>query len=82
MTAAIAGAMPKSAAIAAILLIPASGFAAMTALGLLAAAELSPHHLPILVPALVPPLVLAYCGWALVPAMRAAVPAGLAAGIV
>jgi hypothetical protein len=74
--------MPKSAAIAALLLIPASGFAAITALGLLAQPELSPHLWPIVIPALIPPLVLAYCGWALIPALRAVVPAGLAAGIV
>ena len=74
--------MPKSVAIGALLLIPASGFAAMTALELLAMPELAPHRWPILIPGLVPPLVLAYCGWALIPAIRAAVPAGLAAGIV
>jgi hypothetical protein len=80
--AAVKGIMPRSAAIAALLLIPASGFAAMTALELLATPELSPRLWPIVIPGLVPPLVVAYCGWALIPALRAAVPAGLAAGVV
>ncbi len=82
MVAALKGAMPKSVVIAAFLLVPASGFSAMTALELLAMPELSPHRWPILIPALVPPLVLSYYGWALIPTVRAAVPAGLAAGIV
>jgi hypothetical protein len=80
--AAVRGAVPKQAALAALILVPASGFAAMTALRLLADPDVSPHHWPIIVPALVPPLVLAFCCWASIPSIRAAVPAGLAAGIV
>jgi hypothetical protein len=82
ITASVAGALPTSASITALVLLSASGFAAMTALGLLAEPALPPHLWPILVPALVPPLVVAYCGWALVPVLRAAVPPGLAAGTV
>jgi hypothetical protein len=62
MVAAVKGAMPKSVAIAA-LAIPASGFAAMTARLLAAGALAAPFA--DLAPALAPPLVLAYCGWAL-----------------
>jgi hypothetical protein len=74
-------AVPKVATLAALVLVPASGFAALTALRLLADPDVSPHHWPIVIPALVPPLVLAFCAWASIPSMRAAVPAGFAAAI-
>jgi hypothetical protein len=68
------------AAFAALILIPASGIVAMTALGLLSHPDVTPFHWPIIIPALVPPLVVAFCFWALFPSMRAAIPAPLAAG--
>lgn len=76
------GAMPRQAALAALILIPASGFAAMTALDLLAQPDVSPFFWPVIIPALVPPLVVAFCFWTLLPSMRAAVPASFAAGTV
>src|SRR5215471_1685617 len=79
--AAIKGAMPRAATLAIIILIPASGFAAMTAAELLAVPDVAPFIWPIIIPALVPPLIVTFCFWALLPSMRAAVPAGIATGI-
>jgi hypothetical protein len=76
----IKGAMPWPGALAALILIPLSGVVAMTVLGLLSAPDIAPFRWPIVIPALVPPLVIAFCIWALVPALRAAVPAPAAAG--
>jgi hypothetical protein len=78
----VGGAMSRPATLAAFILVPVSGLAAMTASGLLAKPDVSPYLWPITIPALVPPLVVAFCFWALIPSMRAAVPAGFAAGIV
>ena len=55
------GAMPVPAAIAALILIPVSGDAALSALELLRAPELAPHRWPIIIPALAPPIVVAFC---------------------
>ena len=79
--AAIKGAMPRAAALAIIILIPASGFAAMTAAELLAAPDVAPFIWPIIIPALGPPLIVTFCFWALLPSMRATVPASIATGI-
>src|SRR5215472_406646 len=81
LLAATKGAMPRAAALAITILIPASGFAAMTAAELLAVPDVAPFIWPIIVPALVPPLIVTFCFWALLPPMRAAVPAGIATGI-
>jgi hypothetical protein len=79
--AAVRGAMPRFAAVAALILIPASGYAAMTALELLADPDVSPFIWPIVVPALVPPLSVAFFSWSLLPSMRARIPATVAGGI-
>jgi hypothetical protein len=76
----VTGAVPGPAALAALILIPASGIAAMFALGLLARPDMAPFLWPIIVPALVPPLIAGFCFWALLPSLRAAIPAALAAG--
>ncbi len=67
------GAMPRAAGIAALLLIPASGFAAMTALDLLTRPSTPPFFWPIVIPTLVPPLVVVSSIWGLIPALRAAI---------
>jgi len=71
------GAMPKPAAVAALILVPASGFVALQALGLLSRPHQPPHLWPLIIPATVPPLVVAYGFWALLPRMRAALRAPL-----
>lgn len=75
------GAMPAPAAIAALILIPVSGDAALSALELLRAPELAPHRWPIIIPALAPPIVVAFCFWALLPGIHARVPA-IYAGVI
>ena len=74
------GAMPIPAAIAAAILIPASGFVSVSALELLAKPQDAPFLWPIAIPALVPPLVVAFCFWALLPQIQARMPALFAAG--
>jgi hypothetical protein len=76
------GAIPVPEAIAAAILIPASGFAAMTALELLSEPHISPFLLPIIIPALIPPLIVAYAFWAVLPPLRAAITRRPASGIV
>jgi hypothetical protein len=78
----ISGGMPRPAAIAALVLVPASGYAAQTALDLLARPGLPPQLWPAVIPGLIPPLILAFCFWAVVPALRATISAGLAAGVI
>lgn len=75
--------MPPAAAAAALLLIPSSGWAAIVALDLLARPNIAPFYWPIIVPAAVPPLVVAFCLWTLlpVPALHRRIPANTAAGI-
>ena len=75
------GAMPTPAAIAAFVLIPVSGDAALSALELLRAPELAPYRWPIIIPALAPPIVVAFSFWALLPGIHARVP-GIYAGAV
>jgi hypothetical protein len=75
------GAMPTPAAIAALILIPVSGDAALSALELLRAPELAPYRWPIIIPALVPPIVVAFSFWALLPGIHARVPAIYAGSI-
>ena len=53
---------PGAARIAALVIVPASGLVASAAAGLLAQPDIAPHLWPIVVPALVPPLIIA---WAL-----------------
>lgn len=80
--AAVGGRMPWPLALPALVLIPASGFAAMAALDLLATRYLPPFRWPLIVPVLVPPLVVAVCFWALLPALRARIKAVSAGGFV
>ena len=82
LIAGIGGSIGWPLALAALILMPASGFAAMTAFDLLARPEVSPFLWPIVVPALVPPLVIAFAIWALLPPLRSAIPAAIAGGIV
>ncbi len=80
--AAVRGHMAAQAVLAAALLIPSSGVTAFVVLELLSTPHLPPFLWPIVIPALVPPLVMAFCLWALFPSMRAAIPARLAGGVV
>ena len=75
----IAGAMPLPAVLAAVILLPASGGAALIALGLLSSNDVPPFLWPIVVPALVPPLIIGFSVWTLVPKSRA-IPAEFAIG--
>lgn len=79
---ALGGDMPAWAALAAVVLIPASGYAAQEALNLLAHAPDSAPPWPLAEPALTPPLIIALCLWAVMPPLRRAVPAWLAGGTV
>ncbi len=78
----VKGVMAWPAALAAAILIPASGFVTFEALELLSRPRLPPFLWPLVIPALVPPLIFAFCIWALFPSLRAAIPARLAGGIV
>ncbi len=75
------GAMPTPAAIAALILVPVSGDAALSALELLRAPELAPYRWPIIIPVLAPPIVVAFTFWALLPGLHARIPARYAASI-
>jgi hypothetical protein len=63
--ASVKGAAPKPALAAALVIVPASGFIAMAAADLLARAYLSPFLWPLVIPAVVPPLVVIWCFLAL-----------------
>ena len=80
VTETVAGAFHLVTALAALALLVASGFAAITAVDLLAQPRLPPFQWPILTPALVPPVVVAYCLWGVVPALRSLAPAWFASG--
>jgi len=75
------GAMPGAAALVALILIPASGLAAITAAELLAEPDAAPFMWPIIIPAVVPPLIIAFCFWVLLPLSRAIIPARMATGV-
>jgi hypothetical protein len=77
----VAGRMPWPAAVTAVVLLPASGIAAMSALDLLADNDTSPYLWPIITPALVPPIIVFFGFWTLLPALRAAIPAMVASGV-
>ena len=76
----VSGRMPAAAAVAALILIPASAFASGAVLELLTRPNTSPFMWPIAIPAAVPPLVIAFSFWALIPALHDAIPAPAAAG--
>ena len=74
------GATPWQGIAAAVVLLPASGIAAVVALGLLADRATAPFLWPIMVPGVVPPVVVAFGFWTLLPRVRAVVPMGFAVG--
>ncbi len=77
----VLGVMPWPQGVAAaVVLLPASGIAALVALGLLADRVTPPFLWPIVVPAVVPPIVVAFGFWTLLPRLRAVVPARIAVG--
>jgi hypothetical protein len=76
------GDIPKPALAAAVILVPASGFVAFEVLELLSRPYQPPHLWPLIIPALIPPLVVAYCFWALLPEMRAKIPAHIVGGVI
>ncbi len=82
LIACVKGEVAWPAVITAAILIPASGVAAFVVLGLLSTPSLPPFLWPIVTPALVPPLVLAFDLWALFPSLRTAIPARLAGGVI
>jgi hypothetical protein len=75
------GGMPLGAIFAAVVLIPASAVVATQALELLARPHLPPYHWPIVIPAIVPPLIVLYCLWTRIPVFRAAIPSAWAGGV-
>ncbi|MCK9918420.1 hypothetical protein MXD81_55785 [Microbacteriaceae bacterium K1510] len=78
----IKGDTPSWAVVAAAVLIPASGLVTFGVLGLMTAPQLAPYSWPLVIPAAVPPLVIAFCLWALLPATHSYVPAPVAGGVV
>lgn len=76
------GTMPGWAGIAALVLIPVSGLASLGALGLLTAPNIAPYRWPLVIPALVPPLVIAFSFWALLPSLHTRLTAPVTAGVV
>jgi hypothetical protein len=61
IVASLKGAAPRPAIVAALVIVPVSGFVAMAAADLLAHADTAPYLWPIVIPALVPPLVAVWC---------------------
>jgi hypothetical protein len=82
LIAAVKGEMPAPVVVAALVLLLVSGVASGAAMDLLTRPGAPPFMWPIITPALVPPLVIAFCFWALIPSLRAALPVGPVAGAV
>ena len=80
--AAVNNPIPWPAAIAALILIPASGVAAMVALHLLSEPRQPPFLWPLIVPAIVPPLIVVFSCCVLIPAVRALIPVSVTAATV
>lgn len=76
------GDMPAWTVIAAAILVPVSGFVTMTAMELLSRPHIPPFLWPIVIPVLVPPLVVAFCFWALLPSTHVRVPVVYAGGVI
>jgi hypothetical protein len=74
LLAALGGNMPWTVSLPAVALIPGSGFAAFVALELLSHPSEPPYLWPIVVPAIVPPAIVALCLWALFPPLHRLVP--------
>jgi hypothetical protein len=82
LIATVNGAIPRTAVIAALVLLPASGIVALMTLPLLADPRGAPFLWPIVILALVPPLVVCFCYWALLPVLRAVISPAIAAAVV
>ena len=80
--AAVNNPIPWPAGIAALTLIPASCVAAMVALHLLSDPRQPPFLWPLIVPAIIPPLIIIFSLCVLIPAVRALIPVSVTAGIV
>jgi hypothetical protein len=75
------GTLPVGTGPVASLLLPLSCAASLLALGLLTEPHVPPYMWPIVAPALVPPAIVAFCTWAVLPpALRLVVPADTATG--
>jgi hypothetical protein len=72
---------PGAANVAALVIVPASGLVASAAAGLLAQPDIAPHLWPIVVPALVPPLIVAWALFTLSAARLRAGITGVVAGV-
>jgi len=72
------GRLSKAAIAALLVLLPLSGFTVMTVLDLLARPEMAPYLWPIVVPALIPPIIAAFCIRALSPEIRLMIPSRVA----
>jgi hypothetical protein len=81
LIAGLRGQMPSSAKAAALLLLPFSGAAVFAALALLQHQPDGTQRWPLLVPMLIPPLIMGYALWTSLPALRSAVPPGVAGAI-
>ena len=78
----VTGRVPMAAVAPSLVVLPLSGLAAMTALDLLAHPDHPPWLWPIVVAAAVPPLIVLFCLWAMIPPVRAAIPVWPVAGVV
>jgi hypothetical protein len=67
--------LPWPIGAAALVLVFVSGVVAMMALGLLTEPRVPPFLWPMIIPALAPPLIIAFSFWTLVPSFRTAIPA-------
>jgi hypothetical protein len=76
------GQAPWWAALAAVALVPGSGVAAIGALELLSQPQLPPYLWPIVAVAAPPPLIVAFCLWAITPALRGRLPVNVVAIVV
>jgi len=81
LVAAISGAMPPIGKLAAVILLPATGVAVFVAQKLLTESQITPYLWPLVVPAVVPPLVIAFALWSLIPDLRRALPASIMVGL-
>jgi hypothetical protein len=77
----VRGGLSSTSILASVVLLPASGYAALLVADLLARPYEPPFYWPILVPALAPLIVVAFSVWALVPSLRAILPAPAATGV-
>jgi hypothetical protein len=81
LIAALKGAMPPAAVLAVFVLLPATAVAAFVAQNLLIEPRITPYLWPLAVPAVAPPIVIAFSLWSLIPNLRRIVPASIAVGV-